>query len=94
MSVGSPAIYNFFFNKETAEISPTYFNPFIVENKYIAYIDYDKGGVLVFTDMFQRGEVYIEVARNFAPYANPIDAVIDIKIIDSYYIELQYYEGK
>lgn len=44
--------------------------------------------------MFQRGEVYIEVARNFAPYANPIDAVIDIKIIDSYYIELQYYEGE
>lgn len=46
MSVGSPAIYTFFFNKETAEVSPTYFNPFIVENKYIAYIDYDKGGVL------------------------------------------------
>ena len=44
--------------------------------------------------MFQRGEVYIEVARNFAPYANLIDAVIDIKIIDSNYIELQYYEGE
>lgn len=94
MSVGSPAIYTFFFNKETTEVSPTYFNPFIVENKYIAYIDYDKSGVLVFTDMFQRGEVYIEVARNFAPYANLIDAVIDIKIIDSNYIELQYYEGE
>lgn len=44
--------------------------------------------------MFQRGEAYIEVARNFAPYANLIDAVIDIKIIDSNYIELQYYEGE
>lgn len=94
MSVGSPAVYIYFFDKETAEISPTYFNPIVLENKYIAYMDDDKGGVLIFTDIFQRGEVYIEVEKNFAPYANPMDAVIDIKIIDSCHIELQYYEGE
>lgn len=91
-SVGSPAVYIFFFNKETAEISPTYFNPFIVENQYVAYMD-DKNDILLFTDMFQKKGI-IEIERNFAPYANPIEAVIDIKMIDSYYIELQYYEGE
>lgn len=92
VSVGSPAVYIFFFDKKTAEISPTYFNPFVVENQYIAYMD-DKNDILIFTDMFQKNGL-MEIERNFTPYANPIEAVIDIKIIDSYHVELQYYEGE
>lgn len=94
MSVGSPATYIYFFNKETAEISPTYFNPIVVENKYIAYMDYDKGGVFVFADIFQRGEVYIELERNFTYCVDGIGAIIDIELLDNKNIKLEYYEGE
>lgn len=91
ISVGSSATYSYYFDKETAEISPAYFNPIIVENKYVAYME---DGILIFTDLFQRGSVYMEIERNFAERANPIDAVIGIKMVDHNTIELEYYEGE
>lgn len=91
ISVGSSATYIYYFDKESAELSPTYFNPIIVNNKYVAYME---DGVLIFTDLFQRGSVYMEIERNFAERANPIDAVIGIKMVDHNTIELEYYEGE
>lgn len=91
ISVGSPARYIYFFDKETAEISPTYFNPIIVENNYVAYME---DHVLIFTDLFQRENIFLEIERNFTEYANPIDAIIDVKMIDQQSIELDYFEGE
>jgi len=89
-SVGSPAVYIHFFDKCSADISPEYFNPIIIENKYAAYMEED---ALVISDIFQRGEVYTKMERDFAGFANPIGAVSSIELLDDKRIKVEYYEG-
>lgn len=91
VSVGSPARYIFFFDRETAEISPVYFNPIIISDKYIAFME--ESGVLVLCDLFQRGEVYTEVRRDFS-FAADINNTININLLNDRHVEITYSEGE
>lgn len=91
VSVGSPARYIEFFDKETAELSPAYFNPIIISDKYIAFMK--ESGVLVLCDLFQRGEVYTEVRRDFSFVAD-INSMMNINLLDDRHVEIEYSEGE
>lgn len=90
ISTGSPSSYSFYFNKETSEISKTYFNPIIWGNGNIAYMDDD---TLILTDIFEKGLIYKEISRNFTETANPIASIISIEPVDDSNINLKYYSG-
>lgn len=91
-SIGSPACYVEFFDRETAEISPVYFNPIMISDKYIAFMEED--GILVLSDLFQRGELYMEIRRDFTGFANRIGAIRNIELLDDRHVEIEYYEGE
>ena len=62
ISTGSPARYVFYFHKESAKISDTYFNAKLLGNKYVAYME-DKN--LIVTDIFREGIIYQRIERFF-----------------------------
>ncbi len=91
ISVGSPANFTYYFNKETAEISETFFNAILVGDKYIAYME-DR--TLILLDIFKEGILYQEITRDFSKTADPMSAIISVDMIDSENIQLRYYKGK
>ena len=91
ISVGTPARYTFYFDKESCQISDTYFNPILFGNKYIAYMENCEE--LILTDIFNEGILYKKIVRDFTQSANPIDAVTIIEMMDDEKILLEYFEG-
>lgn len=91
ISVGSPARYTFYFNRETAEISDTFFNAKLFGDKYIAYME-DR--TLILSDIFKEGILYQEITRDFSETADPMSAIISVEMIDSENIRLEYYRGE
>ncbi|MDE7339651.1 MAG: hypothetical protein K2N80_03695 [Lachnospiraceae bacterium] len=98
ISVGSPASYTYYFNKETAEISETFYNAILVGDKYIAYMEDDTGDAedrtLILLDIFQEGILYQEITRDFSNMAEPMSAIISVEMTDSGNIQLRYYKGE
>lgn len=90
ISVGSPATYVFYFNTENSDISKTYFNPIIVGDNYVAYME---NGELILSDIFYEDLMKMRITRNFTKTANPMSAVVQIEMIDSQNIILTYYNG-
>jgi len=90
ISTGSPSSYVYFFNNTTAEVSNTYFNPILFGDEYIAYME---DGILILTDIFNRGLLYKEIGGDFSETANPISAIISIEMLDNNTIQLKYYSG-
>ena len=91
ISTGSPCSYVFYFQKSDAKISETYYNPILIKNKYIAYMEENRE--LILTDMFNEGLFYEKIVRNFTETADPISAVINIEMPDDESILLEYYKG-
>lgn len=91
ISVGSPARYTFYFNRETAEISDTFFNAKLFGDKYIAYME-DR--TLILSDIFKKGILHQEITRDFSETADPMSAIISVEMIDSENIRLEYYRGE
>ena len=94
VSVGSPACYTFYIDKEDARESDTYFNPILVGEKYVAYME---EGKLILSDIFyadrQEDLLYMTIVRDFAETADPMSAIMGIELIDSENIELTYLTG-
>lgn len=90
VSTGSPSRYVFYFDRETANFSDTFFNPILVDNRYVAYMEEDK---LILMDIFREGILYKEISRNYSKMADPILAIESIEVLESGDIQLQYYEG-
>lgn len=89
--LGNPASYIFYFNKETLQISATFFNSVQMEGKYVAYID---GSRLIVQDIFSEGILYEEIVRDFSAAANPL---MDIELIEKgnkEFIHFQYVGSK
>lgn len=95
ISVGSPARYTFYIDKEDARESDTYFNPILVGDKYVAYME---EGKLIISDIFytdqQEDLLYMTIVRDFTKTADPISAIVGIELIDSENIELTYLTGE
>lgn len=91
ISTGSPSRASYYFDKETSNISTTFFNPIIWGNENIAYMNAER--TLILTDLFEQGIIYKEIKRDFSETANPISAIISIEAIDDKNIELTYYSG-
>ena len=94
VSVGSPACYTFYIDKEDARESDTYFNPILVGDKYVAYME---DGKLILSDIFytdqQEDLLYMTIVRDFTKTADPMSAIVWIDLIDSESIELTYLVG-
>ena len=96
MSTGNPARYVFYIDKEYATTSDIYFNPILVGDEYVAYM---QDGKLIFSDIFYTDventeQLYLTIIRDFTQTADPISAIISIEMPDSENIELTYYTGE
>lgn len=91
ISTGNPASYIYYFDKKNIKLSKMFFNPILIENKYIAYME---EGALIITDLFQEGLLYKKIVRNFTKTANPSSAIIDIEIQDEENFMINYYKGE
>ncbi len=91
VSVGSPAVYVHYFNTESLKISETYFNPILVGDRYVAYMEDQEE--LIIKDIFHEDLPEMSIAREFSRTANPISAVLQIKMIDDETILLTYLQG-
>lgn len=90
-SVGSPARYVFYFDQENSRVTDLYFNPILVGDKYIAYME---DGELILTDIFQMGLLKKKISRDFSKTANPSSPILNIKMINDEMIELEYLAGE
>lgn len=94
-SVGSPARYVYYIDLEEDKVSDVFFNPILVGDKYIAYME---DGKLILSDIFytdqQEGLLYMTIDRDFYKAANPMSAIVGIEPIGSGIIELEYLNGE
>ena len=94
ISVGSPARYVYYIDLDEDKVSDVYFNPTLVGDKYVAYME---EGKLILSDIFytdkQEGLLYMTIDRDFYETADPMSAIMGIEPIDSENIELTYLTG-
>lgn len=95
ISAGSPACYTFYIDKEDARVSDTYFNPHLVGEEYVAYMEDNEELILcnIFNSDQQEDLLYMTILRDFTKTANPMSAIIAIELIDNENIELTYLTG-
>lgn len=91
ISVGSPAAYVCYFDMENAEKSDTFFNPLLIGDRYVAYME---DGKLILQDIFHEDSLYTKISRNFTQTADPMSAIIAIEMQDDGTIALSYYKGE
>lgn len=90
-SIGSPAKYVFYYDLQSCKISNVFFNPILIENKYVSYFD---NGKLIISDLFDEKVFYKSIARDFTKTANPGSAIISIALFDEENLMIEYYKGK
>lgn len=90
ISVGSPARYVFYFNTKNSNISETYFNPIIVGDNYVAYME---NGELILRDIFCEDLMKMRIVRDFSQTADPMSAVMQIEVVGDENIMLTYLKG-
>lgn len=49
---------------------------------------------MILTDIFEEGILYQEIYRDFSETADPMSAILDIKLEDETHVRLEYCEGK
>lgn len=91
ISVGSPAAYVFYVDTDNAEASETFFNPLLIGDCYVAYME---DGKLILRDIFHEESLYMAISRDFTKTADPISAIIAIEMQDRETITLSYYKGE
>ena len=90
-SVGSPARYVFYYDAQTCKISDVFFNPILIENQYIAYIE---NGELIIRDIFDEGTFCKKITRDFTETADPTSAIISITLEKEGQFVIEYYQGE
>ncbi len=91
MSVGSPAAYVFYVDTDNAEVSETSFNPLLIGDCSVAYME---DGKLTLRDGFNVDSLYMVISRDFTKTANPMSAIIAIEMQGRETIALSYYKGE
>ena len=90
-SVGSPARFVFYYDAQTCKISDVFFNPILIENQYIAYIE---NGELIIRDIFDEGTFCKKITRDFTETADPTSAIISITLEKEGQFVIEYYQGE
>ena len=78
----------FYFHKKTLQKSQKYFNPTVLSEKYVSYMEEDK---LIIHDIFLEGILHEEIIRDFTVTTNPIIDIISY--LDRDFLILVYYKG-
>lgn len=88
----------FYFDKERAKVSPYYTESFYLRDNYIAYMEDES--TLILTDIFEDGELYMEISRDFSDSRqlggmhHSIKDVTMITLNGRDAVVLEYYEGE
>ncbi|MCM1304671.1 MAG: C-type lectin domain-containing protein [Lachnospiraceae bacterium] len=91
ISVGSPASYVFWFDTKEARLSDTYFNPILVGDSHVAYMeDHEE---LLLRALFDEGLPETRIRRDFSRTADLMSAIMEVEMADSENIILTYLEG-
>lgn len=98
MSGGDISSLIFYYDKERAIVSPYYTESFYLRDNYVAYMEDES--TLVLTDIFEDGELYVEIGRNFSDswqLGGPRHSIKDITMITlngQDVVVLEYFEGE
>ena len=93
--IGSLILY---YDKDRAIVSPFYTESFYLRDNYVAYMQDEN--TMVLTDIFEDGELYMEVNRNFSDSRHlggmhhSIKNVTMFTLNDRDVVALEYYEGE
>ncbi|MBD5402241.1 hypothetical protein HDR58_05520 [bacterium] len=97
ISTGSPARYTFYFRKEDAKISDTFYNARLFGGRYIAHrplVGDQWDEPLILTDIFEEGILYQEIYRDFSVTADLMSPIYSIELTDEEHIMLEYCMGE
>ncbi|MDE7207898.1 MAG: hypothetical protein K2N90_12215, partial [Lachnospiraceae bacterium] len=83
--------YIFYYDIKTCRESEVFFNPILIENQYIAYME---DGELVICDIFDKEKYCKRIARNFTETADPVSAIINITLDGEGRFVIEYYRGE
>lgn len=95
---GSVSAIIFYYDKERAIVSPFYTESFYLRDNYVAYMKDES--TLILTDIFEEGELYKKVIKNFSDSRHLGGMRISIKNVTMITLNgrdvvvLEYYEGE
>ncbi|MDF9840415.1 MULTISPECIES: hypothetical protein [unclassified Paenibacillus] len=89
-SLGNPNRYVFYFDTENMRISDVYYNPILIEDTNILYVDDERR--LIYQDIFDASKMYREFIRNFSMTAVASNAVYQADIVNNT-LCIKYFEG-
>ena len=98
LSLGSPAPYIYYYDKERAVVSPCYPDSFYLKDNYVAYMR--DVNTLIVKDIFEDNGLYMEISRNFSDSQNLGGLYLAIKDITWITLKgldvlvLEYHEGE
>ncbi len=98
MTGGDISSLIFYYDKERATVSPYYTESFYLRDNYVAYMENES--TLVLTDIFEDGELYMEISRNFSDswqLGGPRHSIKDVTMITlngQNVVVLEYFEGE
>jgi len=98
LSLGSPAPYIYYYDKERAIVSTCYPDSFYLKDNYVAYMR--DVSTLIVTDIFEDNELYMEISRNFSDSRNlgglylAIKDITWITLTGRDVLVLEYHEGE
>lgn len=72
-------------------MSDTYFNPILIDNKYIAYMEERN---LIIRDIFNQGILNKRIERDFANTADAMSAVLSIQRLNDEDFVINYLKGE
>lgn len=91
ISVGSPARYVLYYDRQNCKMSDVYFNPILIDNKYIAYMEECD---LIIRDLFNREILCKRIVRDFAKTADAMSAVMSIQCLEEENFVINYLKGE
>lgn len=91
ISVGSPARYVFYYDRQNCKMSDTYFNPILIDNKFIAYMEERD---LIIVDIFNQEILYKRIVRDFTETADAMSAVMSIQCLEEETFVINYLKGE
>lgn len=93
ISVGSPAHYIFYFDKGRGKVSDTFFNPILVDNRYVAYMEYEPEMELIIRDLFDEGKFYKKIVRDFSMVTD-LNSAMSIEVVNKENFLIEYFKGE
>lgn len=95
ISVGNPAHYIFYFDKRSNKVSDTFFNPILVDNKYVAYMESEPEEGIIIKDLFDENKFYKKIVRDFSPATVVFfDSTVSIDVLDESSFLIEYFTGE